>query len=59
LANVAHKNSNDAPVIFFGTSEIAWIGGKDISSWEDGMRQSFYNKGKKNRKFLAALEQVS
>lgn len=58
LGNVTHKSRSDVPVIFFGTSEIAWIGGKDVSNWEEGMRQSFHNKGRKNKKFVVALEQV-
>eukprot|EP00878_Enallax_costatus_P012229 GHUV01012772.1.p1 GENE.GHUV01012772.1~~GHUV01012772.1.p1 ORF type:complete len:999 (+),score=387.95 GHUV01012772.1:221-3217(+) len=58
LGNVTHKSRSDVPVIFFGTSEIAWIGCKDVSNWEEGMRQSFHNKGRKNKKFVVALEQV-
>eukprot|EP00879_Flechtneria_rotunda_P017339 GHRR01018163.1.p1 GENE.GHRR01018163.1~~GHRR01018163.1.p1 ORF type:complete len:1141 (+),score=450.05 GHRR01018163.1:168-3590(+) len=58
LGNVTHKSKTDAPVIFFGTSEIAWIGGKDVASWEEGMQQSFQSKGRKNKKFVVALEQV-
>jgi hypothetical protein len=55
---VTHKSKSDAPVIFFGTSEIAWIGAKDVASWDSGMAQSFHNKGRKNKKFVVALEQV-
>lgn len=58
LGNVTHKSKSDVPVIFFGTSEIAWIGCKDVSNWEEGMRQSFHSKGRKNKKFVVALEQV-
>lgn len=32
LGGVPHKSSQDTPVIFFGTSEIAWIGAKDGGS---------------------------
>jgi hypothetical protein len=55
---VTHKSKSDAPVIFFGTSEIAWIGAKDVANWDSGMAQSFHNKGRKNKKFVVALEQV-
>lgn len=58
LGGVTHKSKSDAPVIFFGTSEIAWIGAKDVTCWETGMAQSFHNKGRKNKKFVVALEQV-
>lgn len=58
LGSVTHKSKSDAPVIFFGTSEIAWIGAKDVASWDSGMAQSFHNKGRKNKKFVVALEQV-
>mgnify|MGYP001806797409 CR=1 FL=1 len=59
LGGVPHKSSQDTPVIFFGTSEIAWIGAKDVTAWESGMGQSFCAKGRKNKKFVVALEQVS
>jgi hypothetical protein len=58
LGNVTHKSKSDVPVIFFGTSEIAWVGAKDVASWEEGMRNSYHNKGRKNKKFIVALEQV-
>lgn len=58
LANTSHKSHSDAPVMFFGTAEIAWIGGKDVSGWRDGIDQSFHSKGRKNKKFMVALEQV-
>ena len=58
LASIPHKSVSDAPVIFFGTAEIAWISEKDVSSWEHGMEQSFHSKGRKNKKFVVALEQV-
>lgn len=58
LGNVTHKSKSDIPVIFFGTSEIAWIGCKDVTGWEEGMRQSFHSKGRKNKRFVVALEQV-
>jgi hypothetical protein len=58
LGNVTHKSKSDVPVIFFGTSEIAWVGAKDVASWEEGMRNSYHNKGRKNKKFVVALEQV-
>lgn len=58
LASVTHKSRTDTPVIFFGTSEVAWIGCKDVAAWEDGMHASFHNKGRKNKRFVVALEQV-
>lgn len=58
LGNVAHKSRSDIPVIFFGTSEIAWIGVRDVIQWGDGMQQQLHHKGKKNKKFVIALEQV-
>ncbi|WIA08181.1 hypothetical protein OEZ85_007634 [Tetradesmus obliquus] len=58
LGNVTHKSKSDVPVIFFGTSEIAWVGAKDVASWEEGMRNTYHTKGRKNKKFIVALEQV-
>lgn len=58
LGGITHKSKQDQPVIFFGTSEIAWIGLKDVTCWGVGMEQSFHNKGRKNKKFVVALEQV-
>jgi hypothetical protein len=58
LGGVPHKSRTDSPVIFFGTSEVAWIGYKDVFCWEDGMHQQFHTKGRKNKKFVVALEQV-
>jgi hypothetical protein len=58
LGGVAHKSRSDVPVIFFGTSEIAWVGVRDVVRWADGMQQQLHHKGKKNKKFVVALEQV-
>lgn len=58
LAGVQHKCRDDAPVIFFGTSEIAWMARKDVMEWQLGMQQSFHLKGRKNKKFVLAMEQV-
>lgn len=58
LANLSHRHVSDSPVIFFGTAEIAWIGLKDVVQWEKGMNMAFHTKGRKNRKFIAALDQV-
>jgi hypothetical protein len=58
LGNVAHKSRSDVPVIFFGTSEIAWVGVRDVVRWGEGMQQQLHHKGKKNKKFVVALEQV-
>jgi hypothetical protein len=55
---VSHKSSQDTPVIFFGTSEVGWIGQKDVTEWEAGMQQHFHIKGRKNKKFVTSLEQV-
>eukprot|EP00775_Hariotina_reticulata_P011777 gene11777-11922_t len=57
LGGVPHKSRTDSPVIFFGTSEVAWIGFKDVFCWEGGMQQHFHTKGRKNKKFVVALEQ--
>lgn len=46
-------------MIFFGTSEVGWIGQKDVSDWDAGMQQHFHVKGRKNKKFVISLEQVS
>jgi hypothetical protein len=35
------------------------MGGKDVLDWQRGMQQSLHQKGRKNKKFGAALEQVS
>lgn len=59
LGGVAHKSAQDTPVIFFGTSEVGWIGQKDVTEWEAGMQQHFHVKGRKNKKFVTSLEQVS
>ena len=58
LANVPHKQKTDMPIIFFGTSEIAWIGQKDVCTLEEGMQQQLHIKGKKNKKFVVAMDQV-
>lgn len=58
LGTVAHKSRTDVPVIFFGTSEIAWVGVRDVVRWSDAMQQQLHHKGKKNKKFVVALEQV-
>ncbi len=58
LGNVPHRCSTDVPVIFFGTSEIAWMAERDVASWEAGIGQNFHSKGRKNKKFMLAIEQV-
>ncbi len=58
LSGVPHKARTDVPVIFFGTNEIAWLGAKDVFGWEAGMRAGFQVKGRKNKKFVVALEQA-
>jgi hypothetical protein len=57
LGSVPHK-PGDAPVMFFSTREIAWIGERDLFRWGDGMAQQLHVKGRKNKKFATALEQV-
>lgn len=59
LGGVSHKSAQDTPVIFFGTSEVGWIGQKDVTDWDAGMQQQFHVKGRKNKKFVTSLEQVS
>jgi hypothetical protein len=55
---VPHKNAADVPVFFFGTFEIAWVGARDAVPWGAGMGQQLHAKGRKNRRFVEALDQV-
>ncbi|GBF90197.1 histone H3 Lys 36 methyltransferase [Raphidocelis subcapitata] len=57
LGAVPHKNA-DTPVVFFGTSEIAWVGARDAVPWGDGMAAQLHAKGRKIKRFVDALNQV-
>lgn len=57
LGAVRKAAAADAPVMFFGTREIAWLPSKDVTPWADGVAQGLHTKGSK-KAFKLALEQV-
>lgn len=58
LARVKRPSPAHAPVIFFGTREIAWVGGKDLVAWADGVAAQLHAKGAKHKAFALAVEEV-
>lgn len=53
------RKPGDAPVMFFGTREIAWVRPTDLTPWGDGFAQQLHVKGAKARGFTPSVEQVS
>lgn len=58
LAKVVQRRDHTVPVVFFGTSEIAWVMKNDVNEWGDGLKKGHHTKNQNNGKFKLALMQV-
>lgn len=52
-------NPQNQAVMFFGTSEVAWVPERNTRPWADMLDPGLLQKGLKRKAFAAAMDQVS
>lgn len=52
-------NPQNQAVMFFGTSEVAWVPERNMRPWADMLDPGLLQKGLKRKAFAAAMDQVS